>query len=138
MLVCCVILQVLDALNVLGNTSWRINRQVYEAMSALWAARSTAGGLPQQTPLKTPPPPPTAYRLVFEGGGLAARSGGWSRLERRGHVLACDDVRRLNRNMASLKADFLLKLRVSCSCISSGLVVAVVFSQVWLWSCCLL
>jgi hypothetical protein len=103
---------VLDALNVLGNTSWRINRTVYDTMAALWTARSTAGGLPQQSPFKPPPPPSTGYRLVYEGAGLSARSGGWSKLERRGHVLACDDVRRLNRNMASLKADFLLKLRV--------------------------
>jgi hypothetical protein len=49
---------------------------------------------------------------VFEGGALAARGGFWSRNEKRGHVLACDDVRRLNRNMASLKADFLLKKQV--------------------------
>jgi hypothetical protein len=111
-MVCVPATQVLDALNVLGNTSWRINRTVYDTMAALWAARSTAGGLPQQSPFKPPPPPSTGYRLVYEGAGLSARSGGWSKLERRGHVLACDDVRRLNRNMASLKADFLLKLRV--------------------------
>jgi hypothetical protein len=111
---------VLDALNVLGNTSWRINRTVYDTMAALWAARSTAGGLPQQSPFKPPPPPSTGYRLVYEGAGLSARSGGWSKLERRGHVLACDDVRRLNRNMASLKADFLLKLRVRRRSAESG------------------
>lgn len=72
------------------------------------------GGLPSQVPLRPPPPPPTSYRLLYEGGALAARGGGWSRIERRNHVLACDDTRRLNRNMASLKADFLLKKQVRC------------------------
>eukprot|EP00775_Hariotina_reticulata_P002259 gene2259-2572_t len=89
--------KVLDALNVLGNTGWKINRQVYDVINNLWEKQSTAGGLPQQIPLKPPSPPPTHY----------------SRLERRGHVLAADEVRRLNRNMASLKADFLLKLKAS-------------------------
>jgi hypothetical protein len=66
-------------------------------------------------PLKSPTPPPTSYRLVHEEGGLAARGGHWSRWEKRGHVLARDDTRRLNRNMASLKADFLLKKQVSAT-----------------------
>eukprot|EP00879_Flechtneria_rotunda_P015059 GHRR01015736.1.p1 GENE.GHRR01015736.1~~GHRR01015736.1.p1 ORF type:complete len:667 (+),score=263.20 GHRR01015736.1:70-2001(+) len=104
---------VLDALNVLGNTAWKVNRNVYNVMTHLWSIRSTAGGLPQQIPLKPPLQPSNGYRLVFEGGALAARSGPWSKFERRGYVLACDDARRINRNMASLKADFLLKLKVA-------------------------
>jgi len=53
---------VLDALNVLGNTGWKINRQVYDVVNTLWDKQSTAGGLPQQVPLKPPSPPPTHYR----------------------------------------------------------------------------
>jgi len=82
-----------------------------------------SGGLPCQIPLRSPPPPPNSYRLLYEGGGLSVRGGGWSRLEARGYVLACDDVRRLNRNMASLKADFLLKKQVGGGgdvCVSGG------------------
>lgn len=102
----------LDALNVLGNTAWKINRPVYDVMMSLWEAKSTAGDLPQQIPLKPPPSPSTQYRLIFEHGGLSMRSGPWSKRERRQYVLECDDVRRLNRNMASLKSDFLLKIKV--------------------------
>lgn len=110
--------QVLDALNVLGNTSWRINRSVFDVMTSFWQARSTAGGLPAQVPIKQPQPPPTNYRLLYENGGLTVRSGPWSRRERRRYILECDDVRRLNRNMASLKSDFMLKIKVRgiCTC----------------------
>lgn len=43
------------------------------------------------------------------------RSGPWSKREKRQYVLECDDVRRMNRNMASMKSDFLLKMKVRIS-----------------------
>lgn len=51
--------------------------------------------------------------MVMEGGSLSARSGPWSRLERRSAQLNADEARKANRNMASLKADFQLKLQVA-------------------------
>ncbi|KAI8466914.1 MAG: hypothetical protein J3K34DRAFT_460646 [Monoraphidium minutum] len=105
--------RVLDALNVLGGTPWRINRPVYEAMRSLYEGRSTAAGLPVQEPLKPPRPPGSTFRLIWEGGCLHARGGAPAAQERRLHRLASDEVRRLNRNIASMHADFRIKWRVA-------------------------
>jgi hypothetical protein len=81
-------------------------------MEELWEARSTAGGLPRQDPTRKPPQPATGYRLICEGGQMVARGGPATRGERRAYALRCEAVRRANRNMASLVADFKLKFNV--------------------------
>ena len=75
--------------------------------------KSAVAGLPVQDPLKAPPKPSTTYRLMHEGGALQARGGPLNRSEKRQYQLGCDEIRKQNRNIASLKADFLLKFNVS-------------------------
>jgi len=110
---------VLGALNALGATAWRVNPPVYDCLSALWRARRTCAGLPRQDPHPMPPPPTTAFRLAYDdargagGGQLLALGGPATPLERRAHRLAADEARRQNRNAASLRADFEIKLRVA-------------------------
>jgi DNA-directed RNA polymerase len=104
---------VLDALNALGATAWRVNAPVYECLRSLWRERRTDAGLPRQDPFPMPAPPTTAFRLAYDSGRLLALGGPPTPLEQRTHRLAADDARRLNRNAASLRADFEIKLRVA-------------------------
>jgi hypothetical protein len=104
---------VLDALNALGATAWRVNPPVYDCLRALWRQKRTDGGLPRQDPFPMPSPPTSAFRLAYDSGRLLALGGPATPLEQRQHRLLADDARRLNRNAASLRADFEIKLRVA-------------------------
>lgn len=64
---------------------------------------------PRDPPPKTIPAKGSGYRLIWESGRLTARGGPPAPQEKRAHRLAADEARRLNRNIASLHADFRLK-----------------------------
>lgn len=91
----------------------RVNRGVFDVMAKLWSHRSTAAGLPQQDPLKYPDMPSTSYRLLRDGGALYARGGPLTKVEKGAVLLERDDIRRMNRNMASIAATHKIKWQVS-------------------------
>lgn len=49
--------RVYRAINALQETAWRVNEDVLVVLEELWAARSSAAGLPAQDPLPLPPRP---------------------------------------------------------------------------------
>lgn len=64
--------QVYDALNALGATGWRINKDVYKVVEAIWAWGGGVCDIPKRSDVEVPQPLKLGFRMQrTEGGNLA-------------------------------------------------------------------
>ncbi|MEW5310192.1 MAG: hypothetical protein WDW38_002012 [Sanguina aurantia] len=117
-----------DALTVIGNVPWRINREVYQVMQQLWSSSAVAiVGLPSKTPERPPlkvtslckatpgsTPNLRLVRTTMKGNGqLLVTAGPLTGGELHRHILKTKEASGANINAASQRNEFLLKLQVA-------------------------
>lgn len=118
--------QVYDALNALGATGWRINREVLQAMEAVWQAGGGIGGIPCQKNIVMPEPEELPPLHSYFGIQRRSRFGGlvcsWHLTPSsqkykaellRTHRSSRARVKRQNQELHSLRCDFMYKLQMA-------------------------
>ena len=103
---------VLDALNVLGRTAWRINEDVLRVMEEVWATGGGRGDVPPRENVPDPTWPANPYGLRRSRGQLAATALP-SRQDVAGFIHSLNRTKQRNRELHSQRCDFLIKLQVA-------------------------
>ncbi|CAD7701230.1 unnamed protein product [Ostreobium quekettii] len=104
---------VYEALNVLGNTPWQINKEMLKIVETVWANGGGMLDLPSKENLPMPVLLPPQYRLLAADGALHARYAYESRAETYNRKLAVKRIRKRNRELHSMRCDLNLKLSVA-------------------------
>jgi DNA-directed RNA polymerase len=99
---------VLDAVNLIQSTAWRINRPVLEVMQTLWDQQVAAGGLPQRfdNPL---PPRPAGIPAEAKAADLDIDQ----QEELKGWKIRAAKIHAENASLASARVQFAQKLHVA-------------------------
>ena len=103
---------VLDALNVLGRTSWRINDDVLKVMEEVWATGGGRADVPPREAVPDPAWPADPYGLRRSRGQLTATALP-SRQDVAGFIHSLNRTKQRNRELHSQRCDFLIKLQVA-------------------------
>ena len=103
---------VLDALNVLGRTAWRINEDVLRVMEEVWATGGGRADVPPRENVPDPTWPANPYGLRRSRGQLAATALP-SRQDVAGFIHSLNRTKQRNRELHSQRCDFLIKLQVA-------------------------
>ncbi|GMH34103.1 hypothetical protein BSKO_01937 [Bryopsis sp. KO-2023] len=101
------------ALNVLGNTPWKINKEVLDIVSQVWEQGGGVLDLPSRQDVPIPEIGQNRYRLSNRRGALYATCAGESFVEMLVRKEATRKAKKKNRELFSLRSDFTLKLGVA-------------------------
>ena len=105
--------KLLEALNVLGSTKWRVNTDVLAVVEQVWAEGGGVAEVPSKQDLVAPRPPAPCFALHNTDRQLLCHGSKPTSLDNYEFRIRVRKAKQLNKDLHSMRADFLLKLSVA-------------------------